>query len=73
MDDVLVNKVLASTIAVVIVNRGPWHIDGQLFKVGATMTIELGIEIGEQSSLEKRIFGKINTSDNMTRLELVRL
>lgn len=34
------------------------------------MTVELSVKIGENSSLEKRIFCKVNTADDVTRLEL---
>jgi hypothetical protein len=34
------------------------------------MTIELGIEIGEDTSLKKGVFTEVNSSNDMSRLEL---
>ena len=51
-------------------NRNARLVDGELLEVGSTMTIELGIEIGEQTALEERIICEIDTADNVTRLEL---
>lgn len=67
------NEVLRSAITVIVVDAGDGAVDGQLLKVGSTMTVELGIEVGEDATLEQRVFGEVDTANNMTRLELPRV
>jgi hypothetical protein len=61
---------LASAIAVVIVNGDAWAVDGQLLKVGTAVSVELSVQVGEQTALEEGILGEVDTSDNVARLEL---
>lgn len=65
-----VDKVLASPISVVIVNGRNRPIDGQLLKVGASMTVQLSIKVRKDASLQKRVFSEINASHNMAGLKL---
>jgi hypothetical protein len=52
------------------VNGDAWAVDGQLFKVGAAVPVELSVQVGEETTLEEGILGKVDTSDNVARLEL---
>lgn len=62
---------LACTVAVVVADGNTRAVDGQLFEVGAAVAIDLGVEVGEDTSLKERIVCKVDTSDNVTRLELI--
>jgi hypothetical protein len=62
---------LTSAITVVVMDRGARLIDGQLLEVGIAMAVDLGIEIGEDASLEKRIIAEVDTANDMARLELI--
>lgn len=64
------DQVLSSTIAVVIVDRNNRSVDGKLFKVGTTVAVKLGIEVGENAALQQRVIGEVDASHNVTRLEL---
>ena len=46
-------------------------IDRELFKVRATMTVELRVKVREDPALEERIITEINTTDKMGGLELI--
>ena len=62
---------LPCTIAVIVM---PWHarlIDGQLLEVRTTVSVDLGVKIREQASLEQRIVRKINTPYDMCWLILI--
>ena len=61
---------MGESIAVVVVDRDTRTIDWDLFKVGTTVAIQLSVEVGEQTTLEKRILGKVDTTNNVARLEL---
>lgn len=64
---------MACAIAVVVVDRDAGTVDGQLLEVGATVAVELGVQVGEETALEERVFCEIDTADDVTRLELGRL
>lgn len=64
------NKVLTSTISVVVVDRGDRPIDWKLLEVGASVTVELCIEVREDTALQQRIIREINAANNVTWLEL---
>jgi hypothetical protein len=66
---VLVDHVLPVTIPVVIVNRHSRLIDGELLKVGTSVTVDLCVEVREDAALEQRVFAKVDTADNVPRLE----
>jgi hypothetical protein len=61
---------LAESITVVVVDRNTGTIDRNLFKVGTAVAIQLCIEVGKEAALEERILGEVDTTDDMTRLEL---
>lgn len=63
-------KVLRRAIPVVVVNGHNGPVDGQLLKVGASVSVDLGVKVGENPALEQRIFGKVDASHNVARLEL---
>jgi hypothetical protein len=67
------NEVLTSSITVVIVDRRQRAVDGELLKVGTAVTVDLGIEVRKDTSLQQRIFSKVNAANNVARLELARL
>ena len=68
--DVQRNVVLTGSIAIVVVDGDMRSIDRKLLEVWSSMAIDLGIEIGEQATLEERVFREINTSDHMPWLKL---
>ncbi len=47
-----------------------WAIDRELFEVWPSMAIELGVEIGKYTPLEKWIFSEVNAAYNVAWLEL---
>lgn len=69
MNLVLVDKVLASTVTVVVVDRSTRTVDGQLLKVGTAVAVQLGVKVGEDATLQQRILGEVDTANNVTRLE----
>lgn len=48
-------------------------IDWELFKVRTAVTVQLRIKVRIDAALEEWIFGEIDPTDNVTRLELVLL
>lgn len=67
------DEVLASTISIVVVNGANWTVDGQLFKVGSAVAVDLSIEVRKDTALQKRIFCEVDASDDVSRLELRRV
>jgi hypothetical protein len=63
-------EILTCSISVVIVDWNDGTVDWELLKIWSAIPIQLSIEIGEDSSLKKRILGEINSANDMTRLEL---
>lgn len=51
-------------------DRNTRAVDGDLFEVGTAMTIQLSVQVGEQTALEQRVIGKVNTADDVAGLEL---
>lgn len=45
-------------------------VDGELLEVGAAVTVELGVEVGEETALEEGVIGEVDTADDVARLEL---
>jgi hypothetical protein len=45
-------------------------VDGELFEVWTTVAVELGVKVGEETALEEGVFGEVNSSDDVTGLEL---
>lgn len=70
---VLVDEVLASSITVVVVNRRPRTVDGELLKVGTAVTVELSIKVRKDTSLQQRVIGEVDTANDVARLELLEL
>jgi hypothetical protein len=62
--------ILSSSVAIVVVNWDPGAINRQLFKVRSAMSVQLGVQVGVDAPLEKRIFGEVDSADNVARLEL---
>lgn len=67
---VLVDDVLGGTVTIVVVDRGDGTVDGELLEVGPAVTAELSIEVREDTSLQQRVFGEVDTADNVAGLEL---
>lgn len=44
-------------------------VDGQLLKVRSSVTVDLRVEVREQTALQQRVLREVNTTNNMTRLE----
>lgn len=65
MDDVL-----AGTVTVVVMDGHNRAIDGKLLEVGTAVTVDLSVEIREDSSLKKGILGEVNATNNVSGLEL---
>ena len=61
---------LARTVAVVVVDGHARLVDGQLFKVGAAVAVELRVQVGEETALQEGILGEVDASDEVARLEL---
>lgn len=64
------DKVLGSSVSVVVVDGNDRSVDRELLEVGAAMTVKLSVEIGEDATLQQRVFGKVDAADNVARLEL---
>lgn len=64
------NVVLASTIPVVVVPGNARLVDGQLLKVGATVTVQLRVKVRVYAALQERVVGEINTTNDVAGLEL---
>lgn len=69
MSGVLVDEGLAGTVAVVVVDGGVRHVDGQLLKVGAAVPVQLGVEVREKTALQQRVFGKVDAAHDVAGLE----
>lgn len=63
---------LTSAITVVVVDRDTRTVDRQLLEVGAVVTVELGIEVGEDTALEEWVICEVDTAHDVSRLELQR-
>lgn len=58
------------SVAVVVVDWCAGTVDGELLEVGAAVTVELGVEVGEETALQEGVLGEVDTADDMARLEL---
>lgn len=65
------HRSLASPIAIVVVDRNDGPVNWKLFKVWTTMTVNLSIEVREYTALKEGIVAKVDTANNMSRLELL--
>lgn len=66
------DHVLPGTIAVVVVDRNNGAVDGQLLKVGAAMAVQLRVEVREDATLQQRVLSEVDTTNDVTGLELIR-
>jgi hypothetical protein len=64
--------VLPCTISVVVVNRNMWTVDWELLEIWPAMAIELGVQIGKDTTLKKGVLREVNAADDVTWLELQR-
>lgn len=64
-----VNKVLPGAVTVVVVDRDPRHVDGELFKVGTAVAVKLRIEVREQATLQQRVLAEVNAAHDVAGLE----
>lgn len=64
------DKVLSSTVTIVVVNRHMGSVDWELLEVRATMSVQLSVKVGKDSALKQRVFGEINTANDVAGLEL---
>jgi hypothetical protein len=48
-------------------------VDGELLEVGTAVAVELSVEVGEETALEKRVLGEVDAADDVARLELRKL
>lgn len=67
--DILVDEALAGTVAVVVVDRYPRHVDGNLLKVGAAVAVQLRVKVREEPSLQQRVLREVNAAHNVAWLE----
>lgn len=58
------------SVAVVVVDWCAGTVDGELLEVGAAVTVELGVEVGEETALQEGVLGEVDTADDVARLEL---
>lgn len=66
------DEVLAGPISVVVMDSNMRTVNWELFKVGSSMTVDLGVQVGKDTSLKQRILTKVNAANNMTGLKLRR-
>lgn len=67
------DKVLRSSVPVVVVDRGDGAVDGELLKVGTSVSVQLSVEIGKDASLKQRVIGEVDAAHDVARLELYSL
>lgn len=50
-----------------------WHarpVDRDLFEVWSAVSVQLGVEVGEESALQEGVFGEVDAADDVAGLEL---
>lgn len=62
-------KVRPIEIYLVIVHSVDRSVDGDLHEIGRVHTVQLCVQVTEQTALKQRIVGKANTANNVTRVE----
>jgi len=65
-----VNESLTSAITVVVMNWDYRPVNRQLLEVRATVSVQLCIKVGEDTSLQEGIFREVDSSYDVTRLKL---
>ena len=61
---------MSRAIPLVSVDWYNWTVDRKLFKIRTAMTIELRIAVRENSALKERVVAEVDTTNNVSRLEL---
>jgi hypothetical protein len=61
---------LCLTITVVIVDRYSWPVHRSLLKVWTSISVKLGIQVRVETSLKDWVIRKVDTANNVSRLEL---
>lgn len=49
-------------------DTGP--VDGDLLEVGPAVTVQLGVQIREETALKERVVGEVDAADDVAGLEL---
>jgi hypothetical protein len=60
---------LAHAVALQVPHRTTRAIDGQLMEISAAKPADLGVRVGKQTSLQKRVIGEIDARNHVTRME----
>src|SRR5690606_10207774 len=64
-----VDRLAVDAVALVVMNRGDGPVDRDLVEIGTAEPRKLGVEIGEQPSLEKRVVSEIDARNDVARVE----
>jgi hypothetical protein len=67
---VQVDEVLSSTVPIVVVDLDMRAIDRELFEIGPAVAIKLGVQVRVDAALKEGILAKVDSSNDVTRLEL---
>ncbi|KAH0356788.1 hypothetical protein KCU81_g455, partial [Aureobasidium melanogenum] len=59
---------LSTTVAVIVVDRNARAVDGKLFEVDS-LSVDLSVQVGEQTTLKQRIFTEVYASHDVSWLE----
>ena len=59
-----------SLAVAVVVDRYSWPIHGCLFEVRPSVSVKLSIKVRIETTLKDWVIGKVDASNNMSRLEL---
>jgi len=70
VDSVAVDHHLRGSVSVVVVDIRNRTVDGNLLKVGSTMTAQLSIKVREDAALKQGVLAKVDSANNVTGLEL---
>ena len=62
--------VLSISVPIIVVNWDSRAINRQLLKIRSTMSAQLGVQVRVDASLQKGVFGEIDSADDVSRLEL---
>jgi hypothetical protein len=50
--------------------RDAWLVDGNLLKVGPSVTVYLSVKVGKQAALKERVVGEVDATDDVAGLIL---
>jgi len=65
-----VDEPLPRTITIIVVDGHAGLVDGDLLEVRSTVAVNLGVDIGEEATLEEGVVGEVDAADNMTWVQL---